>query len=88
MSFGEVTLGFFMLFLLVGPFGHIEHLIYETIESVIVSSLVLFLGVKNADGIQEAFKFARLGLVLLVASRLLHHVDRAVFFPLLVVALG
>jgi hypothetical protein len=68
MSFGEITLGIFGLFLLIGPFGRPEHLIYKTLESVIVSCLVLSLGVKNADVIQEAFKFTWLGPVLLVAS--------------------
>jgi hypothetical protein len=66
MSFGEVTLGFFGLFLLIGPFGHLEHLICETLESVTVLGLVLFLGVENADVIQESFKFTWPRLVLLV----------------------
>jgi hypothetical protein len=51
MSFGEVALGFFGLFLLISQFGHLEHLICETLESVIVPSLVLSLGVENADTI-------------------------------------
>jgi hypothetical protein len=51
MSFEEVALWFFGLFLLIGTFGCLEHLIYETLESVIVSGLVLYLGVKNADAI-------------------------------------
>jgi hypothetical protein len=51
MSFGEVALGFFMLFLLIDPLVHLEQLICETLESVIVPGLVLSLGVKNADAI-------------------------------------
>jgi hypothetical protein len=46
MSFGEVALGFLGLFLLIGPFGRLEHLTYETLESVIVLGLVLTLGVE------------------------------------------
>jgi hypothetical protein len=49
MSFGEVTLRFFGLFLLIGYLGHLEHLICETLELVTVSGLVLFLGVENAN---------------------------------------
>jgi hypothetical protein len=49
MSFGEVTLGLFRLFLLTGPFGRLDHLIYETLESIVVPGLVLSLGVENAD---------------------------------------
>jgi hypothetical protein len=79
MSFREVALG---------PFGRLEHLIYETLESIVVSGLVLSLGVKNADAILEAFKFTRLGPVLLIASWPHHRIDGMVHFPLLVVALG
>jgi hypothetical protein len=79
VSFGEDALGFFGIFLLVNPFGRLEHLIYETLESVVVSGLVLFLGVENADVIQEAFKFTQPGLVLLVASWLFHHVNGSAF---------
>jgi hypothetical protein len=46
MSFGEVTLGLFGLFLLIGPFGHLEHRICETLASIAVSGLMLSLGVK------------------------------------------
>jgi hypothetical protein len=67
VSFGEVALRFFGLFLLITPLGHLEYFIYKTLESVTVLSLVLSLGVKNADSIQEAFKLTRLRLVLLVA---------------------
>jgi hypothetical protein len=88
VSFGEVTLRFFGLFLLIDPFGHLEYFIYETLESVKVPGLVLSLRVKNAYAIQEAFKFTRLGPVLLVASRPFHHIDGTICFPLLVVALG
>jgi hypothetical protein len=88
MSFREVTLWFFELFLLIDPFGHLEHLISKTLELVVVSGLVHSLGVKNADAILAAFKFTWLGLVLLVVSRPLHHVDGTDLFSLLVVALG
>jgi hypothetical protein len=54
---GEVTLGFFRLFFLIGPCGCLEHLICKTLESVTVLSLVHSLGVENADVVQEAFKF-------------------------------
>jgi hypothetical protein len=67
MSFGEVTLRFFGLFLLIGPFGRLEYFICEILESLVVLGLVLFLGVENADAIQEDSKFPPLGLVLLVA---------------------
>jgi hypothetical protein len=59
VSFGVVALGILGLLLLIGHLGHLENLIYETLESVIVSGLVLSLGVKNANAIQEAFKFTR-----------------------------
>jgi hypothetical protein len=49
MSLGEVALGFFRLFLLIGPLGCLEHLICETIESVTISGLVLSLRVEKAD---------------------------------------
>jgi hypothetical protein len=88
MIFGEVTLGFFRVFLLIDPFGHPEHLIYKTMESVAVPCLVLSLGVKNTDAIQGTFKFTRLGPVLLVASWSFHHVDGMICFPLFVIALG
>jgi hypothetical protein len=51
MSFGEVTLGFFRLFLLIAPLGRLENLIYKTLESVAVPGLVLSLGVENAYAI-------------------------------------
>jgi hypothetical protein len=51
MSVREVTLRFFRLFLFIGPFGRLEHLICEILESVIVLGLVLSLGVKNTDAI-------------------------------------
>jgi hypothetical protein len=88
VSFGEVALRFFGLFLLIAPLGRLKHFIYETLESVTVLGLVLSLGVKNANAIQEAFKFIRPGPVLLVVSRSLHHVDGTIYVPLLVVALG
>jgi hypothetical protein len=88
MSFGEVTLRFFALFLLISPFGRLEHLIYETLESVTVLSLVLSPRVENTDVIQESFKFTQLGPVLLVALRPFHRIDRMIHFPLLVKVLG
>jgi hypothetical protein len=88
MSFGRVTLGFFRLFLSIGPFGRLEHLVYEILELVIVPGLMLSLGVENADAIHEAFKFTRPGPVLLVASQLFHRVNGMIHFPLLVVSLG
>jgi hypothetical protein len=51
MSFGEVGLRFFGLFLLIGPFGHLEDFICETLESVAVLGLVLSLGVEDVDAI-------------------------------------
>jgi hypothetical protein len=87
VSFGEVVLRFFKLFLLISSFGHLEYLICETLESITVLSLVLSVGVENADMIQETFKFTRPGLVLLVVSRPFHHIDGMIRFPLLVAAL-
>jgi hypothetical protein len=46
VSFEEVTLRFFRIFLLIDPFGHLEYFIYETLESVAVLGLVLPLGWK------------------------------------------
>jgi hypothetical protein len=43
VSFEEVTLDLFEFFLLVGPFGRLEYFIYEALESVTVSGLVLSL---------------------------------------------
>jgi hypothetical protein len=40
MSLGDVTLGILRLLLLI---GHLENLIYKTLELVTVSGLVLFL---------------------------------------------
>jgi hypothetical protein len=88
VSFEEVALRFFGLFLLFGHSGRLEYFICETLESVAVLSLVLFLGVEDADAIQEAFKFTQPGPVLLVVSRSFHSVDRMICIPLLVVALG
>jgi hypothetical protein len=88
MSFGEETPGLFGLFLLIGPFGRLEHLVCKTLESVAVLGLVLSLGLEKADAILKAFKFTRPGLVLLVTSRPFHHIDGMIRFPLLVVAHG
>jgi hypothetical protein len=70
-----------------GPIGRLGHLIRETLESVAVSGLMLFLGVENADVIQEAFKFTQPRSVHLVASWPFHRIDGTIHFPLLVVAL-
>jgi hypothetical protein len=88
MSFGEVALGVFGFFSPDWPLWPLEHHICKTLESITVLGLVLSLGVENADVIQEAFIFTRHGPILLVASRPLHHVDRTIHFPLLIVALG
>jgi hypothetical protein len=88
VSFRDVALRFFGLFLLIGPLGRLEHLICKTLEFVVVSGLVLSLGVENAGAIQEAFKFIMSRPVLLVASQPFHHVDGTIHFPLLIIALG
>jgi hypothetical protein len=88
MSLGDVALGILGLFLLISPFGCLENLICETLESVAVPGLVLSLGVENANAIQEAFKCTWPGPVLLVVSQPFHNIDRMVCFPLLIVALG
>jgi hypothetical protein len=51
VSFEDVALGFFELFLLIGPFDHFEYFICETLESIAVLGLVLSLGVENANAI-------------------------------------
>jgi hypothetical protein len=66
---GEVALGILRLLLTIGRFGHLENLIYKTVESVIVSGLVLSLGVKNTNAIQEAFEFTQPRPVLLMVMR-------------------
>jgi hypothetical protein len=88
MSPREVALGILRLFLLVGRLHHLENLICKTLESVAVSSLVLSLGVKNANAIKEAFEIARPVLVLLMMMRPLYCVDITVLFSLLIVAIG
>jgi hypothetical protein len=88
VSFGEVALGFFGIFLLISPFGCLEYFICETLELIAVPGFVLSLGLENADAIQEAFKCTRPGPVFLVASWPFHHVDGMIHFPLLVMALG
>jgi hypothetical protein len=47
--FREVALGFFRHFLLIGRFGRLEHLIYETLESIVIPGFVLSLGMENTD---------------------------------------
>jgi hypothetical protein len=84
----EIAIGILKLLLMIGQFGHLENLICKTLESVIVSGLVLSLGVENANVIQEAFEFAWPGSVLLMTARPFNCVDRMVRLSLLVVALG
>jgi hypothetical protein len=88
VRFGEVVLRFFGLFLFIAFLGRLEYFICEIFESVTLPGLVISLGVENADAIQEAFKFTRLELVLLVASRPFHRIDGTICFPLLVMAVG
>jgi hypothetical protein len=57
MSFEEVALELLGLLLLIDQLSRLENLICKTLESIIVSGLVLSLGVKNANAIQEAFEF-------------------------------
>jgi hypothetical protein len=83
VSFKEVALRFFRLFLLTTPFSCLENFICEPLESVTVLGLVLSLGVEDEDVIQEAFKFTRPGPVLLVVSRPFHHIDIMIHFSLL-----
>jgi hypothetical protein len=85
---GEVTLGILRLLLLISRLGRHENLIYKTLESVVVSGLVLSLVVENANAIQEAFEFTRPGPILLLTTRSFYHVDRTVWLSLLVMALG
>jgi hypothetical protein len=68
MSFGDVALWFFELFLLISFSCHLEHLTCETLESVAILGFVLSLGMEDGDAIQEAFKFTRPRPVLLIAS--------------------
>jgi hypothetical protein len=70
---------------LTGPFGRLEYLICETLESLTVLRRVLSLGMEGADVIQDAFKFTRPEPILLMASWPLHHTGRMVRFPLLVI---
>jgi hypothetical protein len=88
MSLGEVTLGILKLLILIGCLGRLENLVCKTLESVAISGLVLSLGMKNANVIQEAFEFTWLGSVLLMMTRPLYRVDRMVWLSLLVMGLG
>jgi hypothetical protein len=88
MSSEEVTLWFIGLFLLIGLFGCLDHLICETLELVTVLGLVLSQVVENTYAIQKAFKFTRSGSVLLVTMWPFHGVDGTIRLPLLIVALG
>jgi hypothetical protein len=57
----EITLGILGLLLMISRLGRLENLIYKTLESIAVSSLVLSLGVENANVTHEALKFTRNG---------------------------
>jgi hypothetical protein len=88
MSSEEVTLWFIGLFLLIGLFGCLDHLICETLELVTVLGLVLSQVVENTYAIQKAFKFTQSGSVLLVTMWSFHGVNGTICLPLLIVALG
>jgi hypothetical protein len=75
---GLVTLGILRLLLMISRFGRLENLIYKTLESIAVSGLVLSLGVKNTNAIQEAFEFTQLGPALLMMMRSFNCVNRTV----------
>jgi hypothetical protein len=51
MSFREISLWFFGLFLLVDLFGRLKYLICETLESVVVLGLMLSMGVEYTNAI-------------------------------------
>jgi hypothetical protein len=51
VGLGEVALGILRLLLLIGRLGRLKNLICKTLESVVVSGLVLSLGVENANAI-------------------------------------
>jgi hypothetical protein len=68
MSFSKVALGFFRLFLLIKPFGHLEYFIYKTSESVAVPGLMLSLGMENIHAIRKPSNSPNLGWY-----SLLHH---------------
>jgi hypothetical protein len=74
----ELTLGILRLLLLIGRLGCLENLICKTLESVTILGLVLSLGVENANGIQEAFKFAWPRPVLIMMMRSFYRIDRTV----------
>jgi hypothetical protein len=88
VSFGEVALGIFGLFLLIDRIDRLEYLIFKTLESVAVLGVVLSLGAENANAIHEAFKFTWPVPILLVVSQPFDRVDRMIHFPLLLMALG
>jgi predicted benzoate:H+ symporter BenE len=88
VGIGEVIIGILGVLLMIGRFGRLENLIYKTLESIVVSGLVLSLGLKNTNAIQKAFEFTRPGPVLLMMMRSFNHINRMVQLSLLVVALG
>jgi hypothetical protein len=84
----EVAHGILGFLLTIGWFGRLDNFIGETLESVAVLGLVLSLGVKKANVIQEAFEFTQPRPVLLMVMRPFNHVNRIVWLSLPVVALG
>jgi hypothetical protein len=70
VSLVEVALGILELLLLIGQLGCVENLICKTLESVIVSGLMLSLWVENANAIQEAFKFTSVRAYLLAMENI------------------
>jgi hypothetical protein len=51
MSLGDVSLGILRLLLLIRQLGCFENLIWKTLDSVVVSGLVISMGVKNGNAI-------------------------------------
>jgi hypothetical protein len=62
MSFGEVDLNLFRLFLLIDPIGRLEYFNYEPLELVIVPGLVLSLGLKMQMRSRKPSNSLNLGL--------------------------
>jgi uncharacterized membrane protein len=88
MSFGEVTHGFFGLFLLISPFGRLEHLIYEILEWVTVPGLMLFPRGGKCKCDTGSLEIHPTWASILVASHLFHRVDGMIRFPILIMSLG
>jgi hypothetical protein len=51
MSLGDVALGILRLLLLIRQLGYFENLIWKTLDSVVISGLVISMGVKNGNAI-------------------------------------